>query len=281
MAYKPPIALLTDFGHGDPFVGIMKGVILTIAPQTQLIDISHDIPPGDIQRGAVMLWQSQSYLPEGSIFLSVVDPGVGTSRRGIILYARNQIFIGPDNGLFTFILQEEFAAWELTNPKYQLPFPGSTFHGRDVFAPASAHAANGVQGSEFGPPIAEFVKLPFPRLEVKHDRIEGEVLYCDRFGNLLTSLGKWKSSERDQYNLEPWLGLSATLEKEISIAKSKTSLILPDGHALSWEDTFASIPDGECGMLIGSSGLVEIAANQSRAVDLLRLSSGDPVTLIY
>lgn len=281
MAHNPPIAILTDFGNGDPFVGIMKGVILTIAPQARLIDISHDIPPGDIKRGAVMLWQSLKYFPEGTIFLSVVDPGVGTSRQGMILQSGPYKFVGPDNGLFSFILKNKIEAWELVNPKFQLPSPGSTFHGRDIFAPAAAHAANGIQGSRFGPPISEIVELFPPRLEVKPDRIEGEVLYADRFGNLLTSLGEWIPSERENYKLEPWLAISAALEKEIYITKNQASVILPDGRTLTFVDTFSDIPDGECGMLVGSSGLVEIAANRNRALDLLSLSSGDPITLEY
>ena len=281
MSHIPPIALLTDFGQSDPFVGIMKGVIAKIAPHAPLIDITHIIPPGDVRRAAVMLWQSIRFFPGGTIFLSIVDPGVGTLRRGMILQTEDHLFVGPDNGLFSFILKKQFEAWELIDPKFQLPQPGTTFHGRDIFAPAAAHAANGIKGSQFGPSIAEIVRLPSPRLHIKSNQIEGEILYSDQFGNLLTSLGKWISSDREKFFFDPWLDLGASLSGDITIAKNQASLMLTNGHILSWVDTFADIPDGDCGMLVGSSGLVEIAAKRSRAADLLKLSSGDPVTLLY
>jgi S-adenosylmethionine hydrolase len=281
MSHIPSIAILTDFGHSDPFVGIMKGVIARIAPQASLIDITHNIPPGDIQRAAVMLWQSKSYFPAGTIFLSVVDPGVGTGRRGIIVQTENQLFVGPDNGLFSFILEQQFEAWELIESRFQLPQPGTSFHGRDIFAPAAAHAANGIKGSEFGPSIAEIIRLPEPRLNIKPNQIEGEILYSDQFGNLLTSLGKWVSSDQKRFLFEPWLDLGASFSGEVTIAKNQVSLMLPDGHTLSWVDMFADIREGDCGIMVGSSGLVEIAANRSSAADLLTLSSGDLVTLRY
>lgn len=281
MSRIPPIALLTDFGHRDPFVGIMKGVIAKIAPRAPLIDITHNIPPGDIQRAAVMLWQSKSFFPAGTIFLSVVDPGVGTLRRGMILQTESHLFVGPDNGLFSFIIEKQFEAWELLDPIFQLPQPGTTFHGRDIFAPAAAHAANGIEGPQFGPSITEIIQLPRPRLHVKSNQIEGEILYNDRFGNLLTSLGKWISLDREKYLFDPWLDLGTSLSEDVTIAKNQASLLLPDDHILPWVDAFADIPDGDCGMLVGSSGLVEIAANRSRAADILKLSSGDPVTLLY
>ena len=121
MQSEQVIALLTDFGNDDPFVGIMKGVISNIAPKVKLIYITHNIPPGDIRRAAVMLWQSVPYFPLGTIFLTVVDPGVGTNRRGMIVKAGDYIFVGPDNGVFTFTCQDEFTAWELQESQFQLP----------------------------------------------------------------------------------------------------------------------------------------------------------------
>ena len=145
-----PIVILTDFGTSDPFTGIMKGVIAGIAPDRPIIDLTNEIPPGDIRRAAVMLWQASPYFPAGSVFLTVVDPGVGTSRRPIFLKTRDHVFIGPDNGVFTFILGESFQAWELQNPRLTLQNPGMTFHGRDIFAPAAGYAALGTPGPEFG-----------------------------------------------------------------------------------------------------------------------------------
>ena len=129
MPSAPLIALLTDFGDDDPFVGIMKGVIANIVPQAKMVDITHNIPPGDVRRGAVMLWQAIPYFPSGSIFLIVVDPGVGTTRRGIIAESGDHIFVGPDNGMFSFIGIENLPAWELTSHQFQLPGKGNTFHG--------------------------------------------------------------------------------------------------------------------------------------------------------
>ncbi len=281
MSSVPLIALLSDFGEDDPFVGIMKGVIAGIAPQAQVVDLTHKIPPGDTLRAAVMIWQSAPYFPSGTVFLSVVDPGVGTLRRGVIVQTDDHVFVGPDNGLFTFILKDEGNAWELADPKYQLPQPGATFHGRDIFAPAAAHAAIGIQGSQFGHRIPNPVQLGMPRLQLSAGQIQGEVLYSDRFGNLLTSLGKLVTADRITYHLDPWLDLGASHYGELPIESNQAYLSLPDGSRLSWVDTFADIPRGNCAMLVGSSGLIEIAANRMRAADLLKLDRGDHITLFY
>ena len=281
MSSVPLIALLSDFGEDDPFVGIMKGVIAGIAPQAQVVDITHKIPPGDTHRAAVMIWQSAPYFPSGTVFLSVVDPGVGTLRRGVIVQTDDHVFVGPDNGLFTFILKDEGYAWELADPKYQLPQPGATFHGRDIFAPAAAHAAIGIQGSQFGYRIPSPVQLGLPRLQLSTGQIQGEVLYSDRFGNLLTSLGKLVTADRITYHLDPWLDLGASDYGELPIESNQAYLSIPDGSRLSWVDTFADIPGGNCAMLVGSSGLIEIAANRKRAADLLKLDRGDHITLYF
>ena len=281
MSSTPLIALLTDFGEEDPFVGIMKGIIANIAPQAKLVDITHEIPPGDIQRAAVILWQSVPYFPKGTIFLSVVDPGVGSSRRGINVQMDNRVFIGPDNGLFTFILKGDFNAWELSDPQYQLPRPGTTFHGRDIFAPAAAYAVNGIDGSQFGLPITDLVRLRTPRLQLKSNQVQGEILYSDRFGNLLTSLGKFVTSDHKTYNFEPWLDINNGNFEGLTISNDQPYLSLPDGSNLTWTTTFADIPAGKCGILVGSSGLIEIAANRMNAAELLKLKTGDHITLFY
>src|SRR3990170_218256 len=182
------IALLTDFGYLDPFSGILKGVIAKIAAGISIVDITHGISPGDVRRAAIVLWQSRIYFPAGTIFLCVVDPGVGTARRGIILKVNEHVYIGPDNGIFTFILGEEYQAWEIRNPDYALPEPGITFHGRDIFSPAAAHIAQGVSPYDFGPSIYNLFLLPNPVLEYPSAGIlNGEILFADHFGNLLTS----------------------------------------------------------------------------------------------
>ena len=160
---NPPIVILTDFGTTDPYVGIMKGVITQIAPLTPIIDLTHKITPGDVRQGAVTLWQSINYFPPGSIFLVVIDPGVGTSRRPLILQNGPYTFIAPDNGVLSFICGNDPKAWEISNPELSLPNPSITFHGRDIFAPAAAHTSLGVDATEFGDPIRGFHLLNDPR----------------------------------------------------------------------------------------------------------------------
>ena len=160
--------------------------------------MAHQLPLGDIQRAAVTLWQSKPYFPTGTIFLCIIDPGVGSKRSAVIVKSGNHIYIGPDNGIFSFILESEYQAYELTDPKYFLSDPSKTFHGRDIFAPVSAHAASGVPITKFGPEISDLMLIPDPLLEYQSpDTIRGQVLHADRFGNLLTSLGcfKYKDDE--------------------------------------------------------------------------------------
>lgn len=281
---SPLIAILTDFGTQDPFVGILKGVIAGLAPTIPTIDLTHEIPLGDIRRAALNLWQSAPFFPPGSIFLVIVDPGVGTSRRPILLHTNdgpistNHWFVGPDNGLFTYMLQGNYQAWEIINPAYALPGPSQTFHGRDIFAPAAAHVANGVNGPDFGPAITDPVKFTLPILEhIRSGEVTGEILYADNYGNLLTSLGCFKHLEVEKLEFSPWLpGLM-----EASFKSQKFRLKLPDGSLLPLVKTFSEINLGSCAVLIGSRGLLEIAANRSSAADLLGLSRGDTVQLLY
>jgi S-adenosylmethionine hydrolase len=271
-----PIAILTDFGTTDPFVGIMKGVVAGIAPESPTIDLTHEIPPGDIQRGAITLWQSLTYFPKGGVFLAVVDPGVGTHRRPIILETQGFTFVGPDNGLFTFILGDSFQAWELQNPRFALSNPGMTFHGRDLFAPAAGHAALGIPGPEFGEPIQDIERIPLPKFEFPSPgEINGQILHADHFGNLLTSLGSFAPADDGKFKLSPWIGG----EPEIEVDLYKSSLKLPNGEILLWASTFGQVPEGECAFILGSSGLIEIAANRKSAANLLHLAGGETISL--
>ena len=272
----PPIFLLTDFGATDPFVGIMKAVIVSIAPQTQLIDISHHIPPGNIRHGAIALWRTVDYAPPGSVFLIVIDPGVGTSRRAVIVQNGQHTFIAPDNGVLTFVLGDDFHAREITNPKLTLPSPGATFHGRDIFAPAAAHAAAGVPLPEFGTSIPDLQLLPFPKLESPAPgTLNGQTLHADRFGNLLTSLGIFQRAG-NTLAFSPWAGNLP----QFAVATSNLRLQLPDGRRIPWAHTFAEIPEGECAVILGSSGLLEIVANRQSAAQLLGLGEDTPITLL-
>jgi S-adenosylmethionine hydrolase len=196
------ITLLTDFGQEDPYVGIMHGVIYGIHPEAKIADLSHSIKPQKVEQGAFLLSNSYRYLPASTVHIAVVDPGVGTKRRAIAIHIREVgNFIGPDNGIFSYILQAESSrnaaieVYELTNPVYQLPLQSSTFHGRDIFAPAAAYLAKGTALSELGPniPLEQLVKLNFqiPEWEVKKSgkakRARGQIIHIDHFGNLITN----------------------------------------------------------------------------------------------
>ena len=281
MPTNPVIALLTDFVLEDPFVGIMKGVIAKLAPGTRIIDITHAIPQGDIQRAAVQLWMTRPYFPSGTVFLTVVDPGVGTERKAIITRDDKYTYIGPDNGIFSYIADESSTAWELSNPKYQLAQSSATFHGRDIFAPAAAHAAIGVPAADFGLPVGDIIRLQKPKLQIYSDRIIGETIYVDHFGNLLTSLGKFIKSGEQGYKFEPWLGVNNEFTSGFEIQVDRATLLLSDGAILNWVETFAEIPNGDCGILVGSTGLIEIAALNQSAQELTNLSLGATVTLLF
>jgi S-adenosylmethionine hydrolase len=269
-----PIILLTDFGSKDPFVGIMKGVINRISPECVIIDLSHEIQPGDIRQGAVTLWQSIRYFAPGSIFLVVIDPGVGTKRRAIAAKFDEYTFIAPDNGVLSFVNDPNLRAWEISNPAFSLPNPGTTFHGRDIFAPAAAHAARGVELAKFGNPISDMQILPSPKLDLSEiSKLVGETLFQDRFGNMLTSLGKFKWTKKNELDFRPWVGETDAFVTNMSSIEAELS----DGTRLPFVHTFADIAPGACGILLGSSGLLEIAANRQSATNLLNLAPGEPV----
>ena len=184
------ITLLTDFGWQDEFVGVMKGVIWGIAPEVQIADITHGIQPQNILQGALILGRAYRYFPAGSIHVVVVDPGVGTQRRGIAVRVGDQTFVGPDNGLFTIPLAsgEPWLAVSLDNPACHLPVVSRTFHGRDVFAPVAAHLANGMPLEALGETVAQPVKIPIPRPKRTGNIWQAQVLLVDSFGNLITNL---------------------------------------------------------------------------------------------
>jgi len=198
------VTLLTDFGTGEPYVGIMKGVMLSVAPWLRFVDISHEVAPQNIREGAFILATSWRYFPPGTVHLAVVDPGVGTERRPILIVGPDAFFIGPDNGLFGWVfgqpwedypaagprpLPEGWQAFVLNQPRFWRPDISRTFHGRDIFAPAAAHLAAGVRPEELGKPVGEVVALAWPRPEpAGRSAIRGEVVYVDRFGNLVTNI---------------------------------------------------------------------------------------------
>ncbi len=294
MKEQPVIAIITDFGTQDPFVGIMKGVIAQIAPEAKVIDLTHEIPPGDIQRAGIQLWQAKSYFPPDTIFLGVVDPGVGTYRKGLVARQGDYLFVGPDNGLFSFVLEPDATIYSLSAPSLQLKNPSSTFHGRDIFAPAAAHLANGTALIEFGNLVPDPIQSPEPVLylqtptamdplstkqrPVGEQSIVGEILFSDRFGNLVTSLGKVQKAGQKAI-LSPWIQASSIEVVEFNTQSSH--LLLPGERTVRWVKTFADIPPGELGAFVGSSGLIEIAAQGTSASEQTGFRGKEKIVLKF
>jgi len=185
-----PIVFLTDFGTEDGFAGVMKGVALSVNPAARLVDLTHEVEPFDVLGGALLLKAHYSYFPKGSIFVGVVDPGVGTRRKAIALKTKNYYFVGPMNGLFDLVLEKEtpLKVVELTNPAYRLRAVNDTFHGRDLFTPAAAYLSLGVPISKLGREVKYRRHLRFPKPRPLRGGVEGEIVYFDRFGNAVTNV---------------------------------------------------------------------------------------------
>jgi len=184
----PVITLTTDFGLADGYVGTLQGVILSIAPQATLVNLSHDVPPQDVPAGAFVLYQAVPFFPPDTIHLAVVDPGVGSARRALAVRTSHGTFVAPDNGVLSYVLASTNVeeAVSLTQPAYRLSHVSATFHGRDIFAPAAAHLANGVPLTELGPRAINLVRLPMPQPEpASQGSLVAHVMHVDRFGNLV------------------------------------------------------------------------------------------------
>jgi S-adenosyl-L-methionine hydrolase (adenosine-forming) len=201
-----PVALLTDFGTADYFVGAMKGVILATAPDTRIIDITHQIPPQDIQAAAFTLLAAYPAFPPASVHVVVVDPGVGSERRPIVVEAGEQIFVGPDNGVFGYVLdrEAEARAYRLDDSRFFRHPVSATFHGRDIFAPVAAALAAGAAPAEMGPPVAHPVRLPPLRPSRGADgTLQASIIHVDHFGNCITSITRddWPAGEDSEMEL--------------------------------------------------------------------------------
>jgi S-adenosyl-L-methionine hydrolase (adenosine-forming) len=258
---KPIITLLTDFGLQDGYVASMKGVILSICPEAILVDITHEAPRHDIRSAAFLLHTVTSSFPRGTIHVVVVDPGVGTTRRGIVIQTPDAVLVGPDNGVFSWILHRTpgYEARTLDNAEYQRPQVSATFHGRDIFAPAAAHIAIGVVIDAFGPPCTPLM-APWtaPRLEA--GTLHGEVIHIDRFGNAVTNIMR-KDLER----------LSPRMEHlKVRTAGRDTAPL---------SRTYGDHPPDTLTALIGSCGHLEIAVTMGNCARRLGLKVEDPVTV--
>lgn len=266
MLAAPLLALLTDFGLADGYAGVMKGVALGIAPDVRLVDLTHDVPPQDVRAGAWVLATSWRYFPAGTIFLAVVDPGVGTSRRPVALEAGGRFFVGPDNGLFGYVLAEAPAARAvaLDNPAYHRPDPAgpsATFHGRDIFAPCAAHLAAGVPLEALGTPLdpATLAALPLPRPTWEGDMLRAHVLHVDRFGNLITDVGP------------------ALADRVLAAPETAARIV---GRAIAARArTFGEGPVREPFLLRDSSGHLAIAVRNGSAAALLGAGRDDDLLI--
>jgi len=255
---RPVIAMLTDFGMRDHYAGTMKGVALAICSDVTLVDISHDIAAHDVLGGALELAAAYRYFPAGTIFLVVVDPGVGSTRRGIAADTGDYSFVAPDNGVLTAVLDEHPAKRivELTERKYSRPTVSRTFEGRDRFAPAAAWLAKGIDLTALGRTAGAIHRLDIPRPTIENDRIDGEVLRVDRFGNLVTNI--------DRRTFDVLAGGAL----DIRIGDHPVSRVV---------STYADASAGEVCALFGSTDHLEISANGTSAAEALDLRRGAPV----
>ncbi len=258
---RPVIALLSDFGARDHYAGTMKGVMIGICPDVTLLDISHDITPHDVMEGALQLAASYRYFPAGTIFLAVVDPGVGSSRRGIAAEAGDYRFVAPDNGVLTAVLRETppKRIVELTERRYARPTVSRTFEGRDRFAPAAAWLAKGIQLSALGRTISVYHQLDLPQVEVTATRLSGVVLLVDRFGNLVTNIDR------------------RTFE---AFTKGQPVSLVAAGRPIAGVvATYADIRGGEVCALFGSTDHLELAVNGGSAAATLAAARGAVVEI--
>jgi len=238
------ITLTTDFGYGDHYAGVMKGVIAGINPSAIVIDITHGIDSYNVAEAAFKLYASYSYFPEGAIHVAVVDPGVGSVRKAIAAEAGGYRFVGPDNGIFSLIFDERGVERivEITNPAFMLPNLSSTFHGRDIFAPAAAHLSKGMALSDLGEGLRSYERLDIPRLEEDGGAVTGNAIYADRFGNLVT-------------NIPGSLIGDAVRVRAGDVTINYISVSYADGKK------------GEFLAIIGSSGFLEISLNKGSALE--------------
>ncbi len=241
------VVFLTDFGLKDHYVGVMKGVVLDLVPQAKLLDLTHEVPPQDVGAGAYLLGASYRYFPRGAVFVAVVDPGVGTKRRGLLVEAQGRFFVGPDNGLFTLIYQQvsDFKAYALENKAFFREKVSTTFHGRDIFAPVAAHLLRGKSPEDFGSKVEDPVTLPWPKPKPDPSGVSGIIIYEDRFGNLISNI--------------PAQVLAGHRVREVFFA----------GVSLPFKQTYADVPPGRPLALIGSDGFLEIAVSCGSAAKLL------------
>ncbi len=254
----PIITLLTDFGDRDGFVGTMKGVIVSINPLVQIIDIAHDVTAGDINSGAFVLAHSYSYFPKNTIHVVVIDPGVGSKRRALCVQAGEYYFVAPDNGVLKWIFKNnpDAIVVELSQQKYFLKNISCTFHGRDIFAPVAAYLSTGIEISQFGNTIQDYVKGTWPKYIITDKKITGEIIHVDRFGNLISNIA---AKDFELNNFE--------------------SITLPGHRVNTMNNSYNQLPNNQPFAIIGSHGYIEIAVKDNSAAQLLNYNNGTVIEL--
>lgn len=265
MAEPRIVTFTTDFGLQDPFVGIMHGVVLSIHPETRMVDICHAVPSFNVLDGAWTIAQSYRFFPPRSVHVVIVDPGVGSQRRPILVETDDYIFVAPDNGVLSLVEQREssFRVRHITADRYFLQPVSQTFHGRDIFSPVAGWLSKGIAPEEFGPEITDHVRLPLRSVKQdEHDHLCASVLKVDKFGNLITNL-----TEVDV----PALFSGAEPGARLLIAGRVVSRV---------RCSYAEGGDEEFFAIVGSSGYVEIAARQASAAEKLCVGVGEPVVVI-
>ncbi len=258
------ITMLTDFGSRDCYVGVMKGVILGIDPGARLVDLTHEVDAGDVAAAGFILAAAWRWFPRGTVHLAVVDPGVGTARRPLVARADGQWFVGPDNGLFTAVLDaaDRVSVRELTDESVRLRPVSRTFHGRDIFAPAAAWLSRGSSGERMGPVLERPVRgewLTRPARE-EGGAVRGVVMHVDVFGNLITSI-------------------PGALLQQVAPGDGPPVLEWDGGRTTRLVETYAEAEPGEPVLLVGSSGYLEIAVNRGSAAGITGVGRGDHLRL--
>ena len=252
------ITLLTDFGVDDAYVGLMKGVILGINPEARLVDLTHSIPPQDVTRAALMLRSAVDFFPPGTVHVTVVDPGVGSARRPLLLSSGGACFVGPDNGVLPPAARRIGTpkGYVLENDRYFHPPVSQAFHGRDIFAPVAAHLSLGVEPADVGPQTDSFVDLDLPQAKLSAGGVSGQVIYVDHFGNLVTNIDR------------------TTLDR---FPASTLSVSIGSMAVIGLVSSYAAVDEGTPLALIGSWGVLEIAIRNGNAARELRAKPGTPV----
>ena len=266
MSHHPIITLTTDFGLNDHFVGAIKGVLLETAPDAQIIDISHAVQPFDILDGALTISQAYSYFPSGTVHMVIVDPGVGTARRPIVLAGERYFFVAPDNGVLSLVYarEERYSVRHITAEHYFLHPRSNTFHGRDIFAPVAAYLAKGTDPERLGPEVTDYVRFGAPRPKPVDERtLRGVVLKVDRFGNLITNITAPDLPKLFESTPPPF---------KIAVGNK--------GQITKICSNYAEGSPGEAFGILGSMGFLEIATNRGSAYQLLGAGKGSEVNVV-